>query len=135
MILNGQKPASFHVLAGGSGRRLLPREGTSFSSRKHWIALHPQAARDSDADPGAVEALARRGKSLLASGILDVSGLFDTGDAISCLDQDGKEFAKGLVNFSSDTLARIKGLKTTEIQAATRPAEYEEVIWDSLVIL
>jgi glutamate 5-kinase len=87
-------------------------------------------------DPGAVEALAHRGKSLLASGILDVSGSFDTGDAVSCLDQDGKEFAKGLVNFSSDTLARIKGLKTIEIQQQLGPQEYEEVIHrDNLVIL
>jgi glutamate 5-kinase len=87
-------------------------------------------------DPGAVEALTRRGKSLLPSGILDISGPFDTGDAVSCLDQDGKEFAKGLVNFSSDILARIKGLKTTEIQQQLGQQEYEEVIHrDNLVIL
>jgi len=87
-------------------------------------------------DPGAVEALARRGKSLLASGILNVSGAFDVGDAVSCLDQDGKEFAKGLVNFSSETLTRIKGLKTAEIQRQLGPQEYEEVIHrDNLVIL
>jgi glutamate 5-kinase len=87
-------------------------------------------------DPGAVDALVRRGKSLLASGILAVTGPFDTGDAVSCLDQDGKELAKGLVNFSSDILARIKGLKTTEIQQQLGPQEYEEVIHrDNLVIL
>ena len=55
---------------------------------------------------------------------------------MSCLDQDGKEFAKGLVNFSSETLARIKGLKTTEIQRQLGPQEYEEVVHrDNLVIL
>jgi glutamate 5-kinase len=83
-----------------------------------------------------VEALARRGKSLLASGILGVTGSFDAGDPVSCTDRDGKEFAKGLVNFSSDTLAQIKGLKTTEIHLRIGPQEYEEVIHrDNLVIL
>jgi glutamate 5-kinase len=72
----------------------------------------------------------------LASGILEVSGPFEVGDAVSCLDQDGKEFAKGLVNFSSDLVTRVKGLKTTEIQQQLGPQEYEEVIHrDNLVIL
>ena len=102
------------------------------------VAMNPETAKEDvlTLDPGAVEALARRGKSLLASGILAVSGSFDTGDPVSCIDQDGKEFAKGLVNFSSDTLARIKGLKTIEIQQRLGPQEYEEVIHrDNLVIL
>ena len=87
-------------------------------------------------DEGAVEALARRGKSLLASGILAVSGSFDAGDPVSCTDRDGKEFAKGLVNFSSDLLDQIKGLKSTEIHLRIGPQEYEEVIHrDNLVIL
>jgi glutamate 5-kinase len=72
----------------------------------------------------------------LASGILSVSGSFDAGDPVSCTDRDGKEFAKGLVNFSSDTLAQIKGLKTAEIHLRIGPQEYEEVIHrDNLVIL
>ncbi len=137
LILNGQEAGLLpHVLAGGSGGSLFLAKERRFSSRKHWIAFTLRPRGTLTLDPGAVEALARRGKSLLASGILDVSGPFDTGDAVSCLDQDGKEFAKGLVNFSSDTLARIKGLKTTEIQQRLGQQEYEEVIHrDNLVIL
>ncbi|MGH7252752.1 MAG: PUA domain-containing protein, partial [Nitrospiraceae bacterium] len=83
-----------------------------------------------------VEALVRRGKSLLPSGIIEVSGDFGPGDAISCTDRHGKEFAKGLVNFSSETVAKIKGLKTSEIQTTIGSQEYEEVIHrDNLVIL
>jgi glutamate 5-kinase len=87
-------------------------------------------------DQGAVEALTMRGKSLLASGIVAVTGSFEAGDAISCLDPDGKEFARGLVNCSSETLTKIKGLRTAEIQHRLGPQEYEEVIHrDNLVIL
>ena len=85
---------------------------------------------------GAVEALVRRGKSLLPSGIIGVSGDFDSGDAVTCTDRHGKDVAKGLVNFSSDTLRKIKGLKTAEIQKAIGAQEYEEAIHrDNLVIL
>jgi glutamate 5-kinase len=52
------------------------------------------------------------------------------------VDADGKEFAKGLVNFPSDLLNRMKGLKTQAIQQEIGPQEYEEVIHrDNLVIL
>jgi len=137
LILNGQEAGLLpQVLAGGPGGSLFLAKERRFTSRKHWIAFTLRPRGTLTLDSGAVEALARRGKSLLASGILDVSGSFDTGDAVSCLDQDGKEFAKGLVNFSSDTLARIKGLKTTEIQQRLGQQEYEEVIHrDNLVIL
>jgi glutamate 5-kinase len=137
LILNGQEAGLLpKVLAGGPGGSLFLAKERRLTSRKHWIAFTLRPRGTLTLDPGAVEALARRGKSLLASGILDVSGPFDTGDAVSCLDQDGKEFAKGLVNFSSDTLARIKGLKTIEIQQQLGPQEYEEVIHrDNLVIL
>ncbi|HEY7533486.1 MAG TPA: PUA domain-containing protein, partial [Nitrospiraceae bacterium] len=87
-------------------------------------------------DEGAVEALVRRGKSLLPSGILTVSGSFEAGDPVSCTDRDGKEFAKGLVNFPSQKLEQIKGLKTADIQQRIGLQEYEEVIHrDNLVIL
>ena len=87
-------------------------------------------------DTGAVEALVHKGRSLLATGILDVSGQFEAGDPVSCTNEEGKEFAKGLVNFSAEILTRIKGLKTADIQQLPGLQEYEEVIHrDNLVIL
>jgi glutamate 5-kinase len=80
--------------------------------------------------------LINRGKSLLASGKLQVTGSFEAGDPDSCVDTDGKEFANGLVNVSSDLLGQMKGLKTTDIHEQFGPQEYEEVIHrDNLVIL
>jgi len=103
--------------------------------RKHHWAWPAFADGTVSVDQGAVEALTKRGKSLLASGIVQVTGSFDAGDPVSCLDPDGKEFAKGLVNCSSHTLSKIKGLKTAEIQQRLGLQEYEEVIHrDNLVI-
>jgi len=137
LILNGQEAGLLSiVLSGGDGGSLFLPKGRRMTSRKHWIAFTLRPRGQITVDRGAVEALAQRGKSLLASGIVGVHGPFEAGDPVSCLDQDGKEFAKGLVNFSSDTVARMKGLKTTEIQQHLGPQEYEEVIHrDNLVVL
>ena len=137
LILNGQEAGLLpQVLAGSEGGSLFLAKGRRMNSRKHWIAYTLRARGQITLDQGAVEALAKRGKSLLASGIIGVQGPFEAGDPVSCLNPDGKEFAKGLVNFSSDTVARMKGLKTIDIQQQLGPQEYEEVIHrDNLVIL
>ena len=137
LILNGEQPGLLpSVLAGGTGGSLFLARERRLNSRKHWIAFTLRSQGQLHLDHGAVEALTQRGKSLLASGITQVTGQFDVGDPVSCLDTGGKEFAKGLVNFSSDLLQRMKGLKTTEIQEQIGQQGYEEVIHrDNLVIL
>jgi len=138
LIVNGQTKGLLpHILLGNNpgGSLFLPK-ARRMNSRKHWIGYTLRARGAISLDQGAVDALTKRGKSLLASGIVTVTGSFEAGDPISCLDPDGKEFAKGLVNCSSDTLIKIKGLKTAEIQQRLGPQEYEEVIHrDNLVIL
>lgn len=137
LIVNGQKPGLLPaVLAGGEGGSLFLAKERRLTSRKHWIAFTLRSRGYIKVDHGAVTALTQRGKSLLASGITDVGGSFESGDPVSCLDPDGKEFAKGLVNCASELLTRIKGLKTQDIQQQLGPQEYEEVIHrDNLVIL
>ena len=138
LIVNGQTKGLLpHILLGNNpgGSLFLPK-ARRMNSRKHWIGYTLRARGAISLDQGAVDALTKRGKSLLASGIVTVTGSFEAGDPISCLDPDGKEFARGLVNCSSDTLIKIKGLKTAEIQQRLGPQEYEEVIHrDNLVIL
>jgi glutamate 5-kinase len=137
LIVNGQVAGLLpRILSGNPGGSLFFAKERRMNSRKHWIAYTLRARGTVSVDQGAVEALTNRGKSLLASGIVKVVGTFEAGDPISCLDPDGKEFAKGLVNCSSATLTQIKGLKTAEIQQRLGPQEYEEVIHrDNLVIL
>ncbi|HEY6085124.1 MAG TPA: glutamate 5-kinase [Nitrospira sp.] len=137
LILNGQKAGLLgRALAGEEAGSLFLAKKRRMNSRKHWIAFTLRARGTITVDQGAVDALTTRGKSLLASGIVDVAGDFEAGDPVSCLDADGKEFAKGLVNFPSSIVSRIKRLKTSEIQEQLGPQEYEEVIHrDNLVIL
>ncbi len=137
LIINGDTTGLLQGVFDGAeaGTFFLPRD-RRLTSRKHWIAFTLKPKGQLVLDAGAVDALVRRGKSLLPTGIVTVDGEFDVGDAVTCLGPDGKEVAKGLVNFPSDTLARIKGLKTSDIHKALGVQEYEEVIHrDNLVLL
>ena len=68
-------------------------------------------------DDGAKQALRKRGKSLLAAGIVGVDGDFTSGDPIDVADTDGRVFARGLVNFDAADIERMRGRKTKELQA------------------
>jgi glutamate 5-kinase len=87
-------------------------------------------------DEGAKKAIVQRGKSLLSSGVVKVKGLFDRGDLVTCLGPRGKEFARGLVNYSASELEKIKGLRSDQIERTLGYKYSDEVIHrDDLVVL
>lgn len=136
-IINGERQGLLAALFDGQevGTLFLPK-GQRLTNRKHWIAYTVRTKGRLTLDDGAVEALTRKGKSLLPSGITAVHGDFESGDAVACQDRSGREFAKGLVNYSSEAIAKIKGLKTGDIQKTLGYKDYDEVIHrDNLVIL
>lgn len=137
LLLNGETPGLLSsVLDGSDHGTLFFSQGRKLPSRKHWIAYTLRSKGKLVLDAGAVTALTTRGKSLLPSGIVDVKGTFAAGDPVSCVDTEGKEFAKGLVNFSSDVVTDIKGRRTKEISHEAGTHEYEEVIHrDNLALL
>jgi glutamate 5-kinase len=106
------------------------------NSRKQWIAFTSRTKGRLSLDLGAVEALVMKGKSLLPSGIVEVEGRFEAGDAVTCVDPNGHEVARGLVNYSSADVNKIKGAKTVELAKILGRKDYDEVIHrDNLVIL
>jgi glutamate 5-kinase len=106
------------------------------SSRKGWIAYGSRSKGNLVIDEGAVKALVQGGKSLLPSGVIAVEGDFDTGDAVYCLDSKGNRIAKGLINYSSSEIAKIKGTKTSEIERILGYKYSDEAIHrDNLVLL
>ena len=137
LILNGTVPSILTRAFGDDeiGTEILPAVAR-LSSRKHWIAYTLKAKGRLHLDAGAVDAVKRRGKSLLPSGVIRVDGKFDPGDAVSCLDAEGKEFAKGLVNFSSIEIDKIKRAKTAQIREILGRKDYDEIIHrDNLVLV
>ena len=117
------------------GTLILPKMKT-LSSRKHWIAFNLKPKGDVIVDEGAKKAIVQKGKSLLPSGVLEVRGSFGRGDSVSCIGPRGKEFARGLVNYSVQELDKIKGLRTGEIEKVLGYKYSDEIIHrDDLVVL
>ncbi len=129
LLLNGETPNTLaQALEGNSSGTFFASKESSLTNRKQWIAYTLRPKGEIMLDEGAVAALVLRGKSLLASGILNVKGTFLTGDPVSCTTQEGIVFAQGLINYSAESLQRIKGKQTAEIKQLLGALEYEEVI-------
>jgi glutamate 5-kinase len=120
----------------GAGTLFLPQK-IKTRAKKSWLAFSPRPKGVIMVDDGAKTALVKANKSLLAAGIKNVSGKFSTGDVVSVCGLKGIEFAKGVVNFSSDELDRIKSVKSSDIEKILqRKITRNEVIHrDNLVIL
>ena len=137
IIANGGKPRIItRVLQGDDQGTLFLPKGNKMPGRKRWIAYSVEPRGTVKIDAGAKRALVDRGKSLLPSGITEVSGDFDFGDVVRCVDEEDREFARGLSNYRSAEVNAIKGKKTDEIEAVLGHTYYDEVIHrDNLVIL
>ncbi|MBN1882678.1 MAG: glutamate 5-kinase [Deltaproteobacteria bacterium] len=117
------------------GTLFIPRS-EGLNSRKHWIAYTLRAKGSLTVDQGAADAIADGGKSLLPKGIVSLSGSFSPGDLLSIMDPQGREFARGLVNYNSKEISRIKGLNSGEIEATLGYKYSDEIIHrDNLVLM
>lgn len=118
-----------------TGTLILPEENR-LASRKHWIAFNLKPAGEIVVDQGARDAVVLKGKSLLPSGLRDIRGVFGVGECVRCLDPEGREFARGLVNYGTAELNQIKGLHTSKIEKVLGYKAYDEIIHrDDLVLL
>lgn len=137
IIVNGRvRKIISRVFAGEDvGTFFLPRK-TRLSSRKYWIAFNLKPKGTLTVDDGAKRAIVEKGRSLLSTGIIAVSGSFQFGDAVSCRDKSGVEFARGLVKYRSEEVSKLKGLHTREIEKALGYKDYDEIIHrDDLVVI
>lgn len=117
------------------GTYFLPKP-ERMQGRKHWIAYVLRPKGFLILDEGARQALVGGGKSLLPSGIIEVRGKFGIGAPVHCLDSNGNAFAAGLVNYTSDDIEKIYGIKSSEIEKILGYKDSDEVIHrDNLVLL
>ena len=137
IIANGTRAGILtQILSGGSVGTLFVPPRTRLTSRKWWIAYALREPRGTVVvDAGAARALAEQGKSLLASGVRSVRGRFDAGAFVALADEAGEEFARGVANFSSVDLLRIRGLRSAEAARALGQGRAREVIHRDHLVL
>ncbi|MBW2479552.1 MAG: glutamate 5-kinase [Deltaproteobacteria bacterium] len=136
VIARGDKPDILIKLFDGQkhGTYFVPKT-QRLASRKCWIAfsLKPQGVLK--IDDGAATALLRNGKSLLPSGILEVTSDFGVGAPVEFVDRHNEVLGIGLVNYSSSEIKRIMGLKSNRIKQVLGHKSYDEIIHrDNLAI-
>ncbi len=136
VMAHGREPLVVTRLLKGEllGTLFLPQ--SRISGRKRWIAYSRPPKGKLIVDNGARDALVRGGKSLLPAGIRRVEGNFDYSDTVSCLTENGAEFARGLVNYNAVDTAKLAGKHTKDIENILGYRDYDEIIHrDNLVLL
>lgn len=124
------------LFAGESLGTLLTADRTSLGARKQWLADHVRLAGRLTLDDGAVRALTHDGKSLLPIGVIAVAGNFGRGEIVGCFAPDGREIARGLVNYGAQEAARIVRRPSSEIESVLGYIDEPELIHrDNLVLL
>ena len=116
VIANGRVPEVIpKVAAGEQLGTLLSTRHRPQSARKQWLAslLHIQGRLVLDA--GAAAVVAAGDKSLLPVGVISVEGDFVRGDLVACVDVDGRQIARGLVNYSAEEALQLQGKSSKEI--------------------
>ncbi|PSN14255.1 glutamate 5-kinase [filamentous cyanobacterium CCP5] len=136
VITEGRKPTNIpKILAGETlGTQFVPHPRPS-NARKRWIAHSLVPAGRLYLDDGAIDAICRGGKSLLAAGIAEHEGEFQAQDAVQICDRGGREVARGIVNYGHQELGQIRGQRSEEIVNILGYARGETVVHrDNLVL-
>jgi len=136
VIANGKKEGTINKIFDGeeTGTLFIPIE--QLSSRKRWIAYATNITGVIMVNEGAKDALIQKNASLLPSGIVDIKNDFEKNDVISIADENGKEFARGMANYSSEDAKQLIGKKTGEIKKILGHKESDEIVnRDNIVIL
>jgi glutamate 5-kinase len=137
VIASGAEPDVLVRLARGEhiGTQLVAQT-VPLAARKQWLADHLTVSGRVRLDAGAVKALLRDGKSLLPVGVTEVTGEFQRGEVVACLDPGGREVARGLANYSAAEARQIIRRPSSEIESILGYVDEPELIHrDNLVLL
>lgn len=136
IIVGGRLPRVLtRIVEGDAVGTLLWASEEPQAARKRWLSGQLQTRGTLTIDRGAVKVLREQGKSLLPVGVKAVTGRFTRGDMVICVDPDGIEVARGLVNYSAEEAAKIIGKPTAQIIELLGYKDDDELIHrDNLVL-
>jgi glutamate 5-kinase len=137
VIASGREDRVLDRIAQGEpiGTLLLPRQET-WAARKQWLAGQLQVRGRLKLDDGAARVLREAGRSLLPIGVKAVEGEFTRGELVACDDPEGREVARGLINYSAAEARKIIGHPSTQIEQILGYVDEPELIHrDNLVLI
>jgi glutamate 5-kinase len=136
VIASGREPdALLRIRSAENIGTLLTANQMPLAAHKQWLAGHLQLRGKLVLDDGAVKVLKTAGKSLLAVGVTGVEGRFGRGEVVACVDNNGREIARGLVNYAADEIKRLLGQSSEHIEKILGyVAEPELIHRDNMVV-
>ena len=140
VIAHGREPNVIRrIMAGEEVGTIFYPKPAKMRARKRWIAYAAVPQGRLIVDEGAAKALVDGGKSLLPVGVVDLEGEFEAGDMVSVSvegEGTGREIARGLVNYDSRDLRRIRRCRSKDIPKRLGHRDFDEAIHrDNLVVL
>lgn len=137
VIVSGREPrVLLRVLAGEPLGTLLVPGQERVAARKQWLGSGLQTGGQLWLDAGAARVLRQSGRSLLPVGVVRCTGQFARGALVSCLDPEGQEVARGLVNYATEEVQRIMGQPSDRIEELLGYVDEPELIHrDNMVVL
>lgn len=137
LIANGKIPYVIGKIFDGEnvGTMFLPRtEG--LSDKKRWIGYATNILGKIKVNHGAKKALIEKEKSLLPIGVIEIINEFKKGDVVSIIDEDEHEFARGIVNYNSESCEKVLGSHSDNIIKILGFKNYDAIITrDNITIL
>lgn len=137
LIANGKTPYIIRKVFDGEeyGTMFLP-QNEGLSDKKRWIGYATNIIGKIKVNNGAKKALVEKTKSLLPIGVVDVINEFSKGDVISILDENDNEFARGIVNYDSESCKKVMGSHSDDIMKILNFKNYDAIITrDNITIL
>ena len=108
----------------------------SLSDKKRWIGYATNIIGKIIVNAGAKSALIKEEKSLLPIGVVDIKNTFAKGDVVSILDESNHEFARGIVNYDSNSCRKVIGHHSDNIAEILGFKNYDAIITrDNITIL
>ncbi len=115
---------------------LLTSNQEPLTARKQWLAGQSQIHGRLVLDQGAVKVLRAHGRSLLAAGVTAVEGDFRRGEIVACVDKEGREIARGLVNYGATESRKIMGRSSDKFEELLGFVDEPELIHrDNLILV
>ncbi len=128
VLANGKRPNVLRdIVSGVSVGTVFTPKDHRLKTRKGWIAYGSVVDGTITVDSGAEKAIVKNGKSLLPSGISAIEGEFSRGSVVKICGENG-EIARGIVNYNSAEIEKIKGCQSKDIASILGHKDYEEVI-------
>jgi len=128
VIAGGKIPGIITRIFAGEEVGTLFQPQSGLPGKRRWIAFATTVKAALVVNQGARRALLEGKASLLAAGVTAVRGAFERGDVVSVLDDREQEFARGIVNYSSDEARRISGQHSAKIDELIENRNYDALI-------